>query len=108
MKEKAFGQQIAESPKIPGFKMHAKLQTQLKLNRVFMKECLKLLAEGRLDAATALNGKIRHASEAQCHMADECLHQLFGGYFYMKEYPIATVTYVDVRIQKRFMVAHQK
>ncbi len=31
-------------------------------------------------------------------MADECL-QLFGGYGYMKEYPIARA-YADARIQK--------
>ena len=92
---KAFGQQIAEFQNTR-FKM-AKLQTQLKLNRAFMKECLKLFAEGKLDAATASMAKFS-ASEAQCHMADECL-QLFGGYGYMKEYPIARA-YADARIQK--------
>jgi len=92
---KAFGQQIAKFQNTR-FKM-AKLQTQLRLNRALMKECLELFAEGKLDAATASMAKFS-ASEAQCHMADKCL-QLFGGYGYMKEYPIARA-YADARIQK--------
>jgi acyl-CoA dehydrogenase len=34
----------------------------------------------------------------QCKVTDECL-QLFGGYGYMSEYPIARA-FVDARVQK--------
>ena len=37
-------------------------------------------------------------SEQQCKVMDECL-QLFGGYGYMLEYPIAEL-YVDARVQR--------
>lgn len=37
-------------------------------------------------------------TEKQCNVMDECL-QLFGGYGYMTEYPIARM-YVDARVQK--------
>lgn len=37
-------------------------------------------------------------TEKQCKVIDECL-QLFGGYGYMKEYPIARL-YADARVQK--------
>lgn len=92
---KAFGKQISEFQNTR-FKM-AKLQTELRLNRAFMKECMELFSNNMLDAATASMAKVS-ASEAQCHMADECL-QLFGGYGYMKEYPISRA-YADARIQK--------
>ena len=55
----------------------AKLQTELRLNKAFIKECVGLFAEGKLDAATASMAKVA-ATEAQCKMADECL-QLFKG-----------------------------
>jgi alkylation response protein AidB-like acyl-CoA dehydrogenase len=38
------------------------------------------------------------SSQMQCEVIDECL-QLFGGYGYMLEYPIARA-YVDARVQK--------
>jgi acyl-CoA dehydrogenase len=37
-------------------------------------------------------------TEAQCRVVDGCL-QLFGGYGYMQEYPIARA-FVDARIQR--------
>ena len=37
-------------------------------------------------------------TEMQCQVVDECL-QLFGGYGYMLEYPIAQM-YADARVQK--------
>ena len=37
-------------------------------------------------------------TNAQCRVMDECL-QLFGGYGYMMEYPIAEL-YVDARVQR--------
>ena len=38
------------------------------------------------------------SSQKQCEVVDECL-QLFGGYGYMWEYPIARL-YADSRVQK--------
>ncbi|MEZ5450200.1 MAG: acyl-CoA dehydrogenase family protein [Thiolinea sp.] len=37
-------------------------------------------------------------TQMQCEAVDECL-QLFGGYGYMLEYPIAQM-YADARVQK--------
>jgi acyl-CoA dehydrogenase len=37
-------------------------------------------------------------TERLCRVADRCL-QLFGGYGYMKEYPIARI-WADARVQK--------
>ena len=37
-------------------------------------------------------------TEQQCKVIDECL-QLFGGYGYMSEYPIAEL-YTDARVQR--------
>ena len=92
---KAFGKELSTFQNTR-FKM-AKLQTELRLNKAFIKECVGLFAEGKLDAATASMAKVA-ATEAQCKMADECL-QLFGGYGYMKEYPISRA-FADARIQK--------
>ncbi|MEC8152764.1 MAG: acyl-CoA dehydrogenase family protein [Pseudomonadota bacterium] len=92
---KAFGKELSTFQNTR-FKM-AKLQTELRLNKAFIKECVELFAEGKLDAATASMAKVA-ATEAQCKMADECL-QLFGGYGYMKEYPISRA-FADARIQK--------
>lgn len=92
---KAFGKELSTFQNTR-FKM-AKLQTELRLNKAFIRECVGLFAEGKLDAATASMAKVA-ATEAQCKMADECL-QLFGGYGYMKEYPISRA-FADARIQK--------
>jgi alkylation response protein AidB-like acyl-CoA dehydrogenase len=50
-----------------------------------------------MDATTASMAKW-WATEMQCQVVDECL-QLFGGYGYMLEYPIARM-YADSRVQK--------
>jgi acyl-CoA dehydrogenase len=52
---------------------------------------------GKLDATMASMAKL-YLTEAQCRIVDECL-QLFGGYGYMNEYPIARM-YADSRVQK--------
>jgi acyl-CoA dehydrogenase len=53
--------------------------------------------KGELDAARAALAKC-WVSEQQGKVMDECL-QLFGGYGYMMEYPIAEL-YVDARVQR--------
>ena len=63
----------------------------------FLDDCVAKHINGELDVPTAAKAKWWLA-EQQCKVADECL-QLFGGYGYMKEYPIARL-YTDARIQK--------
>lgn len=55
---------------------------------------VRLLA-GTLDAADAAAAKL-WTTETQCKVVDACL-QLFGGYGYMTEYPIARL-YADARV----------
>ena len=65
--------------------------------RVFVDRCVADLVAGSLDTATASMVKL-WASEQQGKVIDECL-QLFGGYGYMSEYPIAEL-YTDARVQR--------
>jgi acyl-CoA dehydrogenase len=44
-------------------------------------------------------------TEQQCKVVDECL-QLFGGYGYMVEYPIARL-YADARVQRIYGGANE-
>lgn len=57
---------------------------------------VRLLADG-LDPATAAAAKL-WTTEAQCKVVDACL-QLFGGYGYMTDYPIARL-YADARVAR--------
>ncbi len=75
----------------------ADMQTEYRLNRAFINECMELFNTGTLDAPTASMAKLA-TTEAQCRVVDGCL-QLFGGYGYMKEYPISRM-YADARIQR--------
>ena len=75
----------------------AELQTEVQVARVFVDKCTELLADDKLDTATASMAKY-WCSDLQCKVMDECL-QLFGGYGYMMEYPIAEL-YVDARVQR--------
>jgi acyl-CoA dehydrogenase len=93
----AFGKPIAEFQNTK-FKL-ADIATQIKVGRAFIDRCVEDLVAGRLDTVTASMAKL-WASEAQGRVVDECL-QLFGGYGYMNEYPIARM-YTDARIQRIF------
>ena len=75
----------------------ADMQTEYRLNRAFINECIEAFNAGSLDAATASMAKFA-STEAQCRVVDGCL-QLFGGYGYMKEYPISRM-YADARVQR--------
>ncbi|MEP1472145.1 MAG: acyl-CoA dehydrogenase family protein [Halieaceae bacterium] len=75
----------------------AEMQTEYRLNRAFVNECIDKFNAGELDAATASMAKFA-STEAQCRVVDGCL-QMFGGYGYMKEYPISRA-YADARIQR--------
>jgi acyl-CoA dehydrogenase len=73
------------------------MMTEARVNRAFVQECLDLLDKGELDTETASMAKLS-CTEAQGKITDQCL-QLFGGYGYMREYPIGRA-FVDARVQR--------
>jgi alkylation response protein AidB-like acyl-CoA dehydrogenase len=91
----AFGQKIADFQNTQ-FKL-ADLKTKAAVARVFTDKCISLFMEGKLDPVDAAMAKM-FTSELHCETVDECL-QLFGGWGYMWEYPIARA-YADARIVK--------
>jgi len=75
----------------------AGLQAQVQAARVFVDRCIELLMQGTLDTATASMAKL-WTTDLECKVIDECL-QLFGGYGFMWEYPIAR-QFADSRVQR--------
>jgi alkylation response protein AidB-like acyl-CoA dehydrogenase len=73
----------------------ASVKTETEVVQAFVDDCVRELVAGSLSADRAAMAKLA-ASELQCSAVDRCL-QLFGGYGYMTEYPIARA-YVDARI----------
>jgi acyl-CoA dehydrogenase len=65
--------------------------------RALLDDCIERQVAGDLDVATAALLKF-HLTDSQCTVVDRCL-QLFGGYGYTTEYPIARM-YADARVQK--------
>ena len=92
---KAFGKSIWNFQNTR-FKL-AEVQAVVLAARAFVDACMAAHLKGELDAARAALAKC-WVSEQQCKVMDECL-QLFGGYGYMMEYPIAEL-YVDARVQR--------
>lgn len=92
---KVFGQRVMDFQNTR-FKL-AEAKTKLEVTRAFVDQCLEKHLRGELDAPTASMAKY-WTSQIQCEIVDECL-QLFGGYGYMMEYPIARL-YTDARVQK--------
>jgi len=91
----AFGSPIA-SFQNTRFKL-AELEALTRVQRAYIETCKDKYDGGTLDAVDASIAKLT-ATELQSKVADECL-QLFGGYGYMKEYPISR-DFVDARIQR--------
>jgi acyl-CoA dehydrogenase len=75
----------------------AEVQANVLAARSFVDACMAAHLKGELDAARAALAKC-WVSDLQCKVIDECL-QLFGGYGYMMEYPIAEL-YADARVQR--------
>lgn len=75
----------------------AHLDTQLSVSQAFIQQCIGLYENQQLTAAMASKAKLS-STELQCQLADDCL-QLFGGYGYMEEYPIARA-FLDARVQR--------
>jgi long-chain-acyl-CoA dehydrogenase len=92
---KAFGKAVWDFQNTR-FKL-AEVQATVLATRAFVDACIAAHLKGELDAARAALAKA-WVSEQQCKVMDECL-QLFGGYGYMMEYPIAEL-YVDARVQR--------
>jgi alkylation response protein AidB-like acyl-CoA dehydrogenase len=92
---KAFGQAIWAFQNTR-FKL-AEVQATVLATRAFVDACMVAHLQGRLDAARAALAKA-WVTEQQGRVMDECL-QLFGGYGYMMEYPIAEL-YADARVQR--------
>jgi alkylation response protein AidB-like acyl-CoA dehydrogenase len=90
-----FGQKLANFQNTQ-FKL-ADLKTKAAVARVFTDKCISLFMEGKLDPVDAAMAKM-FTSELHCEAVDECL-QLFGGWGYMCEYPIARA-YIDARVVK--------
>ena len=92
---KAFGQSVSDFQNTR-FKL-AECATLAHIVRSFVNDCTQRLLDGTLDDEAAYMAKW-WCSEQQCKVTDECL-QLFGGYGYMTEYPIARL-YADSRVQR--------
>ncbi len=92
---KAFGRPIFGFQNTK-FKL-AEASTETTIARVFVDHCVSLHLRGELDIPTVAMAKWWTSDRAMA-VADECL-QLFGGYGYMNEYPIARM-WADNRVQK--------
>lgn len=95
MQRQAFGKSIFDQQNTQ-FTLAA-LQAQAVAARVLTDKCIALFMEKRLDPVDAAIAKML-TTELHCKAADECL-QLFGGWGYMWEMPIARA-YADARITK--------
>lgn len=75
----------------------AECKAEVLAGKALVDHCIQQYLDGKLDATTASILKM-WGSEKQCQIIDRCL-QIFGGYGYMMEYPIAQM-YAAARIQK--------
>lgn len=75
----------------------AELKTQVTVGRAFLDSCIVRHLKKELDTATASMAKY-WLTEMQFQVLDRCV-QLFGGYGYMREYPIARA-WADARVQR--------
>jgi acyl-CoA dehydrogenase len=99
---KVFGQRVIDFQH-NRFKL-AEIKTEVQVARVFVDRLLGLLMEEKLDAATAAMAKY-WTTDLHCKMIDECL-QMFGGFGYMWEYPIARA-YADARVSRIYGGANE-
>lgn len=75
----------------------AECATLARVARVFVDDCVQRYLAGERDTTTASMAKY-WVTDIQGQVIDRCL-QLFGGYGYMREYPISQL-YVDSRAQR--------
>lgn len=75
----------------------AECSTQMQIHQTFLDRCIELLVEHKLTSESA--SMIKYSATDMCgNVVDECL-QLFGGYGYMWDYPIARM-YADNRVAR--------
>ena len=91
----AFGQSVFDFQNTR-FKL-AECATLAHVVRTFVNDCIQRLVDGTLDDEAAYMAKW-WCTEQQGKVTDDCL-QLFGGYGYMTDYPIARL-YADARVQR--------
>ena len=82
----------------------AEAKTQSVVARVFIDWCIHKMISGTMEPDVASMAKW-YLSDMQCKLIDECL-QLFGGYGYSMEFPIARM-YADARVQKIYGGANE-
>jgi acyl-CoA dehydrogenase len=99
---KAFGQALIEMQNTRF--VLAEIKTEATVARIFIDRCVEDLIAGRIDTVQASMAKY-WISDLQCKVVDQCV-QLFGGYGYMLEYPIAQM-YVDARVQRIYGGANE-
>jgi len=99
---KAFSQRLIDFQNTQ-FKL-AECKTEATVARIFIDRLIGLHLEGKLDAATASMAKY-WVSDLENKVVDTCL-QLFGGYGYMNEYPIARM-FRDSRVQRIYGGANE-
>ena len=92
---KAFGQSVFDFQNTK-FKL-AEIATVVRVARTFIDECIKRVAAGQLDTATASMAKW-WISDMQQKILDECV-QLHGGYGYMQEFLVCRM-FADSRVQR--------
>lgn len=91
----AFGRTVAQFQNTR-FRL-ADVKSQAVLMRVFVDRCIEMHLAGELDAVDAAVSKLL-TSEELARSVDQCL-QLFGGYGYMWEFPIARA-WADARMAR--------
>jgi len=82
----------------------AECATQASVGRAFVDSLMVRLLAGELDAVTAAKAKL-WCTDTQCKVIDAC-QQLFGGYGYMAEYPIARL-FADARVSRIYGGANE-
>ena len=92
---KAFGKSIMDFQNTQF--VLAECSTEIAVGRVFVDACIGRHLAGTLDPVTAAMAKL-WLSETQGKVIDRCL-QLFGGYGYINEYPIAGM-FRDARVSR--------
>lgn len=95
LQRRAFGAPLSDKQTIRHRLAEAHANTLVA--RAFLDDCLRRHLRGELDTATASIAKY-WCTEMQFQVLDHCL-QLFGGYGYMREYPIARA-WADARVQR--------
>mgnify|MGYP001353107482 CR=1 FL=1 len=92
---KAFGKQLFEFQNTQ-FKL-AEIKTSLAVGWAYLDQCLGKIIEGKLTPEEGAMAKL-WTTETGNKIVDECL-QFFGGYGYMREYPISRL-YMDARVRR--------